>query len=32
MLTVLKEEVAGFPAMRHLAIRFQSLPPHHNEI
>jgi transposase len=31
MLTVLKEEVPGFAAMRHLAIRFQSLLRHHNE-
>ena len=31
MLTVLKEEVPGFAAIRHLAIRFQSLLRHHNE-
>ena len=31
MLAVLKEEVPGFAATRHLAIRFQSLLRHHNE-
>jgi hypothetical protein len=31
MLTVLKEAVVGFAAIRHLAIRFQSLLRHHNE-
>ena len=30
MLTVLKEDVPGFAAIRHLAIRFQSLLRHHN--
>ena len=30
MLTVLKEEVPGFAAIRHLAIRFQSLLRYHN--
>jgi transposase len=31
MLTVLKEEVPGSAAIRHLAIRFQSLLRHHTE-
>jgi hypothetical protein len=31
MLTVLKEEVPGFAAMRHLAIRFQSLLRYRDE-
>jgi hypothetical protein len=31
MLTVLKEGVPGFAAIRHLTIRFQSLLRHHNE-
>lgn len=31
MLTVLKEDVPGFAAIRHLAIRFQSLLRHHRE-
>ena len=31
MLTVLKEDVPGFAAIRHLAIRFQSLLRHHKE-
>jgi transposase len=31
MLTVLKEEVPGVAAIRHLAIRFQSLLRHHDE-
>ena len=31
MPTVFKEEVPGLAAIRHLAIRFQSLLRHHNE-
>jgi Transposase/Putative ATPase subunit of terminase (gpP-like) len=31
MLTALNEDVPGFEAIRHLAIRFQSLLRHHNE-
>ena len=31
MLTALNEDVPGFKAIRHLAIRFQSLLRHHNE-
>jgi transposase len=31
VLTILQEDVPGFAAIRHLAIRFQNLLRHHNE-